>query len=772
MFRKKTFLLGIFLTFLVTIIFFMYSNLKINLFEIFELKTVDLRYKIRGTEKKDLGVIIIGIDEKSLDKIGKWPWKRSIHGELVKKLNEDGVKSIAFDVSFTESSTSKELLDYKLNLKKIILNGYKNGDIKKKTALSLAKELNKLKLDEDYLFAKALKKAGNVSIGTYNILNEKDVKLSKEVLDNKVYIFNRYVNVPGLAEQLKEVGRTGKRSFEPFSVYKVIPPIKLIGTFCYGVAPYEIGRPDPDGVFRSIPMATYEKYTGLYFPPLYLLAYLNANKYTMDKNVVLDIKNNRLKIYKNAAQLSGLEKSIPLNKDGYQRLNYYGKGHTFEYVSYIDVLNGNVSKDKLKDKIALVGYTDTAKGLYDLRATPFDPNTPGVEIHATAIQNLIDNKYLVRWEVGEHTILILIFGLLITMSLSMKKANFKTTNFMALGIITGYIAMAQILFNNGIWIEIFYPTMSYITIYLSLLILNYVNEELEKKRVKNAFRHYTPPALIDELLKNPDKLKLGGERKILTAFFSDIQGFTSISEGMGPEELVEFLNEYLSYMTDIILNDNGMVDKYEGDAIMAVFGAPVYIEDHALRACYAALEYQKKLDELREKWSGRGLPPIYARIGINTGEMIVGNMGSQDRFDYTVIGDNVNLASRLEGANKQYGTYIMISSDTYREVKDYVEVRELDIIRVKGKNKPVDVYELICKKGELTEQKKGVLKYFLKGLVYYRAQEWEEAINSFEKVLEIDKNDSPAKVYIKRCEIFQKNSPEENWDGVYTFTTK
>lgn len=769
--RKKTFLLGIIITIFFTLTFFLYRNLQnINIFEVFEFKTLDSRYKVRGEIKKDFDVVIIGIDEKSLNLIGKWPWKRDIHGDLVRKLNEYGVKSIGFDVSFTEAAASKELLKYKSDLKAKIGGYYKDKSIEKEVAIDLLKEIKKLDLSEDLSFAKALKETGNVSIGTY--LNVDKGNLTDEILENRTYLKSRYENIDGILDELKERQRTGERRFKTENPYKVIPPVEIIGQFAYGVAPFDVGKPNADGLFRTIPLAVLEEYTGLYFPPLYLLVYLNAYDYTLKDNVVLNVRDGTVEFYKNASKKEGYIFTIPANKDGYQRLNFYGGNNTFKSVSYIDVINGDANKEDLKGKIVLVGYTDTAKGLYDLRATPFSPNSAGVEIHATAIQNLIDRSFMIRWEIGPHILILFIYGLLLTLPLVIKKLKFVEANLVAITIIFSYVLFSQMLFSKGIWVDMFYPLVSYFFLYLTLTIVNYFDEEKEKRKVKNAFKHYTSPALIDELMKNPDKLKLGGEKKNLTMFFSDIEGFTTISESMGPEELVEFLNEYLSIMTKIIFKYNGMVDKYEGDAIMAVFGAPVELKEHALMSCYAALEYQEELTKLRAKWIEQGLPDIKARIGINTGEVVVGNMGSQDRFDYTVIGDQVNLASRLEGANKQYGTYIMISQATYEYVKDDIEVRELDNIKVKGKNKPVGVYELLARKGNLSYNKKEVLDSYELGLKNYKSMNWEEAIKEFENALEKDKTDTPSKVYLERCIYFRDNPPSEDWDGIYTMKTK
>jgi adenylate cyclase len=275
------------------------------------------------------------------------------------------------------------------------------------------------------------------------------------------------------------------------------------------------------------------------------------------------------------------------------------------------------------------------------------------------------------------------------------------------------------------------------------------------------FSRYMSDLLIQDLLKNPNKLRLGGEKRVLTVFFSDLAGFTSLSEKLSPEEVVALLNRYLTAMTEIILRSGGLIDKYEGDAIMAFWGAPVLQEDHALRACLAALDNQGRLEELRQEFLQAGLPPIHARIGINTGEMIIGNMGSIQRFDFTVIGDSVNLASRLEGAGKEYGVGILISEKTCSQAADRIEVRELDLLRVKGKDRPVRIYELLARKGELSEDRQKGREIFQRGLEMYRNQKWEEAGVQFREVLSVLPDDGPSQIFLRRCAKFREAPPEK-----------
>jgi adenylate cyclase len=323
-----------------------------------------------------------------------------------------------------------------------------------------------------------------------------------------------------------------------------------------------------------------------------------------------------------------------------------------------------------------------------------------------------------------------------------------------------------------IWLNMTFPVTFIVLNYLAITAYKYLTVNKKRKEIKNAFQHYVAPTVVDHMLETVDQLHLGGERKQLTALFSDIRGFTSISEKMSPEELVRFLNEYLSAMTKIVLHYQGTVDKYMGDAIMAFYGAPLEQPDHAFRACKSAVDMIVRLKELRKGWESRGLPPMNIGIGINSGEMSVGNMGSEERFDYTIMGDNVNLASRLEGINKQYGTNIVISQFTYELVQDNsFIIRELDSVRVKGKQEPVTIYELMGS-GAIEPQTNMLLKTFDEGLAAYKNQQWDQAIALFHEALRLNSRDEPSKIYLQRCEEYQQNPPLVNWDGVFVMKTK
>ncbi|MBU3916203.1 adenylate/guanylate cyclase domain-containing protein, partial [bacterium] len=300
----------------------------------------------------------------------------------------------------------------------------------------------------------------------------------------------------------------------------------------------------------------------------------------------------------------------------------------------------------------------------------------------------------------------------------------------------------------------------------------FVLERKEKSYIKNAFGQYLSPKVIEDLVNDPSKLSLGGERREMTAFFSDVQGFSTISESLTPDELVQLLNDYLTEMCAIIAKHDGTIDKFEGDAIIAFWGAPLDQPDHATRACLACIDMQKRLVELRKRWASEGRPQLLVRMGVNSGPMVVGNMGSQTRMDYTIMGDAVNLAARLEGANKFYKNFTMISEFTYKQAVEFIDCRELDTIRVVGKNEPITVYEVLDRKNMVTGKMAEMVEIYNKGLELYKKLRFKEAITSFESALALFPMDGPSKTYISRCKGYLENPPEEGWDGVFTHTEK
>jgi len=452
-------------------------------------------------------------------------------------------------------------------------------------------------------------------------------------------------------------------------------------------------------------------------------------------------------------------------------VNYFAKPGGYQRISFADLLKERFFDDEgalidFNNKIALIGTTAMDLKDYYLSPVSNGEKMPGVEIHANAIQTLMEGKFL--RDQSDLSLLLTLAGLLI---LNLFLFSFLRLRFaipLVLLELFGIVVAGISAYEYRIFLNVIYPIFTVSLSFVGTYLLRFILEQKERKFVEGAFGHYVNKDVVDQILKHPEMMHLGGAKREVTAFFSDIAGFTSISEKMEPGKLVQFLNGYLDEMTRIILGHHGTLDKYEGDAIMAFWGAPVPSADHAKNACLTALENQKKLAQIRSEWETQGLPALHVRIGINTGDVIVGNMGSKNRFDYTIMGDHVNLASRLESINKQYGTEIMISEYTYMQIHDDFVCRELDLIRVKGKEKPVRVYELVGAKNEVAHDVLKQIESFEEALKLYRQKSFESAAEKFKALTD----DPPSAVFAERCEAFIKNPPAEDWDGVYTFVVK
>ncbi|MBU3918244.1 adenylate/guanylate cyclase domain-containing protein, partial [bacterium] len=464
-------------------------------------------------------------------------------------------------------------------------------------------------------------------------------------------------------------------------------------------------------------------------------------------------------------------KRINTASDGSIMINYRGPAFTFPHYSVYDIINHTIPVEKLKGKIALLGATEV--GVFDLRTTPVGTAFPGVEVHANLVDNMINEDYYHRSDFTHFLSFVLILVLGLFVGIVLPRLSALPGFLFSVTLLVVYIS-ANLWFLNyeRTWTSFIYIVGVIFINWFAIILFKFFGEEKDKRFIKGAFQQYLSPKVIDRLVADPSLLKLGGEKKEITAFFSDVQGFSTISESLTPEELVELLNEYLTAMTDIIMKYEGTVDKFEGDAVIAFFGAPISFADHASRACLASLEMQEKLVEMRKTWKQQGKHELYVRIGLNTGETVVGNMGSAYRMDYTMMGDTVNLAARLEGVNKQYKTYCMISEFTYEEVKESIEVRELDLIRVVGKNEPVRIYEVLGRKGEVNDEKLKAVKFFVKGLQLYRKQQWDEAKKYFAHTNKLMKGDGTSNVFIERCNSYKEYNPGKDWDGVFQMMSK
>ncbi len=448
------------------------------------------------------------------------------------------------------------------------------------------------------------------------------------------------------------------------------------------------------------------------------------------------------------------------------RINYRGPASTYLTLPIIDVINGVVPESILKDSYVLIGAT--AESLRDNFKTPFGL-MPGVEIHANSANTLLEQKYLMDTSPLVSIILILLVSVIAVYCVIYIK-NFL---FLAICLLVSLIILHVValgIFSFGIIVPLLYLDLAFILNLGAILGLEYISESKDKRFIRKSFQYYLSPEVVEEITKHPEKLRLGGERKKLTILFSDIRGFTTISESMSAETLTQLINEYLTAMTDIIMDHKGLVDKYIGDAIMAFWGAPVDAEQQVKNAGDSVLLMSKKLEELNVGWKARGIPHLAIGIGLNTGEVVVGNMGSSKRFNYTAMGDDVNFASRLEGLNKMYGTMCIVSESTAKELQSLntFTLRELDLVMVKGKKEPKLIFELITQ--PLDESLKKLLADFAAARALYTKGLWDEAVRAFEEILKY-KDDGPSKAFIERCYEL-KATPQVNWTGAYEFHSK
>jgi len=412
----------------------------------------------------------------------------------------------------------------------------------------------------------------------------------------------------------------------------------------------------------------------------------------------------------------------------------------------------------------IIGTTFTAGT--DFHPVPFHTSLPGAYVYSHLLNMVLEGRFLRRASPLVAVAAILICGLVAGLISSTLRAS--SSGVLTLLVAAAYVAVSYRSFvSRGLWLDTVGPAITPLLAFSLVTAYRQLTEERQKRWIRNVFQHYLSPEVVSEVLEQPDLLGLRGRIEEVTVFFSDLASFTSIAERLAPEELTQLLNDYLTPMSNIIQAHGGCLDKYEGDLIMSFFGAPVHYDDHARRGCFAALENQARLAELREEFRRGGRPPLRARIGLATGRVRVGNMGSEMRFDYTVMGDYANLASRLEGANKFYGTSILISESTRKAAGDAVHAREVDLLRVKGRAEPVHVYELLAKAGELDPSWEPVLETFAEGLRLYRAGRWQEAIDCFEKVLELRPQDGPGTELLRRCREFLTTPPPEDWAGVF-----
>ncbi|MEA2082392.1 MAG: adenylate/guanylate cyclase domain-containing protein [Elusimicrobiota bacterium] len=600
---------------------------------ILEYKTQDFRFRLRGEREASEKVKVICMGDESIsDKaMGRWPWRRRYHAILLNILSKYKPAMVMYDVLFTEK------------------DNYPEDD------QILAGQLRKLK----------------TYFPMFCIIDKGETEK---------------INDPFQKLLLKKIAVPGKADKSCYNAIELVLPITRFSGALAGSG-YANAVPDRDGMTRRVALVV--SHGGKIYPHI---AFIMAMHY-------LDVKNSDIELhpgkYINIKKSSRGSFRIPVDSKNQMLLNYPGGIERYNPMSFLEVIDtfrSTPDAKKLKNiggKALFVGLTAT--GTVDLRPSPFSPLFPMVGVVAATFANIVDRSFMRASSSWADFLMVFFIGMLIT-AFSPLFSPLKGAIFSAL-IMTVWTGLSYALFVNRIIVPLFYPLAAGLFSYLGITIYRFATEEKEKKFIKSTFQRYVSSQVVDELIKNPEMLNMKGKKQWLTVFFSDIRSFTSMSEKMEPEDVVKILNEYLTEMTQIIFKYQGTLDKFIGDAIMAIWGAPQYCDNHAELAVRAAIEMQEKVEELCCRWESEGRKRIGIGMGINTGFVVVGNMGSASYSDYTVIGDNVNLAARLE--ENAPAKKILISESTYKEVQNMVEVKLLEPLAVKGKEKPVKVYEIL-----------------------------------------------------------------------------
>jgi adenylate cyclase len=705
----------------------------------------DTRLKLTMPRGVDNRIVILDIDEKSLGEIGQWPWKRNVMADLMTKLfDKYGIAVVGFDVVWAERDTSSGI---------DALDAMAQGGLKEVSAFQQTYKEVRPKLDYDGLFAQAIKDRA-VVLGYYFNSEEKAVKVN------------------AIPEPVLPKGTFAGRNiaFFDWKGYTGNLPV-------YQKSAAAAGHFNPlvdfDGVSRRVPMIL--EWEGAYYESLSLaivrtLFALQSGKFP---NVEPGYPPERFlsRTYGGLEWLKVGPITIPVDETASALIPYRGNKFSFPYVSLADVIKDRVKPELLKGKIAVVGAS--APGLQDLRSTPVDSVYPGVEIHANLVAGMLDRtlKQKPPFVLGAEVTLLVIGGIALALLIPMLSALWATVAALA-------GALVIVLFNLAVWTQadMVLPLASSVlmtgAIYVMNMAYGYFVESRSKREFTALFGQYVPPELVDKMSQDPQKYSMEPKGAELTILFSDVRGFTSISEALKPEELREYINEYLTDMSNIIrVKYRGTLDKYIGDAIMAFWGAPVEDPQHARNGVLAGLEMQKECEVLNAKFAARGWPTLKIGVGLNSGPVRVGDMGSQVRRAYTAMGDAVNVASRLEGRTKGYGLGILVGENTRNAVKD-VLFREVDRIKVKGKDEAINIYEPMGLESEVEKKVQEEVKLWNQTLRQYRAQQWDQAEVGLLNLQRMNAACGLYQVYVERIAEMRRNPPPAGWNGVTVFDEK
>ncbi len=735
----------------------------------FEGSATDLQFLLRGHRQPHPDVVVVAVDEKSAQRYGLWPWPRDLMAKAIDQLREAGVGAVGLDIIFADEVVDDRASAYTEALQEL------ERTLQQVPEAAAALEPYREELRRrgstraDDVLAAALARSPQVVQGVV-AYSKKD----RERFASKADEWRRLLEPHLIRDFPGEIASSSFNDKVDFATLRSwrMESIQLPLTPLAEASP-RLGffntAADPDGTLRRIPVfARLEGPQGL-IPSLevQIVAALRGAHvepvFDPDRN---QITGARLRLPDGKV----LPERIPLSHhEPFTLIHYPGPASLFPTLSLSDIVDGQFDPAAVRGKAVLVGVT--LVGNYDQRVTPFSEFEPGVYVHAAFLSNILAQDFLTRPLLALPLELLFMLGAALLLARLLPRVRFAWKLGAFALLVAAWLAVDQALFARGLQIAIVLPLASLVSCAFGVVFLGYFSVDAEKARLRDTFQHYLDASVMEQVLAHPEKLKLGGERKHLTVLFSDIRGFTSLSERMSPEQLVAFINEYLTPMTGVVFANGGTLDKYIGDAIMAFWGAPVDQPDHALRACRAALGFVEKLEALRIGWRKAGLPEVDIGVGINSGPMNVGHMGTVRRFNYTVMGDAVNLASRLEGLNKLYGTRILISADTHAQVAGHVSTRRLGVVRVKGKNAVTDIHELRAL-GPPAGPDAEAIGAFEAGVERFLARDFAVAEAAFRRVLALWPGDAPSLRYLEEIRALGHTSPGPDWDGVFTATAK
>jgi adenylate cyclase len=725
-----------------------------------EGRALDLKFRLRGERPADPGVVVVELDERGVQRFGLWPWPRTVMAKALHQLLEARASAIGLDIAFTDASDqggdARAALEH----------------LKAEEALSPAltawrDELEgRLGASPDDALEAAFREGGGRIIQGVIPYAEADVHdFSPETVAQHLKLLDPFVirQVPvGHSGAFRELPIDKVGGNTQYSAQMPLPRFAAAGS---GIGHF-LMVPDSDGTVRRAGVLI--KVTGArgFLPSMALRTAAVALDATIDPMLTSygTISAVRLR------QPTG-EVVVPYeNDDTWVLLNYPGRREAFSRLSIVDVIDGKFDPAQLAGKAVLMGVTIVGSS-GDQRVTPFREAEPGIFTHAALVSSILSRQFLMRPSSTPLWEMLAMLGLALFLGVTIPRVSaFSVKALIIVGVLSLWLGVDLVSFGRGLHLSTVVPGLSLLASAFTVIFLGYLSVDREKLKLRSTFTRYLGEDVMEVALANPDRLNRG-EKREMTVLFSDIRGFTTLSERMSPEALAVFINEYLSPMTQIVFDEKGTLDKYIGDALMAFWNAPIDQPDHALRACRAALAMLRRLDELKVGWRARGYPELEIGIGVNTGTMVVGNMGSDVRVDYTVLGDAVNLGSRLEGTTKEYGTRIIVSEQTWNALGGQLVGRRLGAVRVKGKQQPVGIFELRGEAPASAAEAEGVAT-FERALDLRAARQFAEAAQAFRRVLELWPADEPSRRYLAELETFTWKAPPPDWDAVFTMHTK